>query len=269
MLPGLTCRAVRKGSCSSAPAKPWPRAPRKAACCPKSSSVAPRRRRYSPQYRSATSGACPAACRNRCAWGHGTAGISTQPQPPAPRPQPQPQPYLLLHHAAPALRHAPQPARRLRHRPGQRLLVPALLPACQAQPGLSAAPHTVPAARPRGGSAASPPVPQGPLQSSPRLQPRAHGPSEGSPSLTRRPRLLRLGAAGVHVHQELGQEPHAGAEGVAAGRGARGRLPAPQVLAQQPGQGADAAGVCGAAGLRAGARGRGSAGRGASGYLGW
>lgn len=190
-----------------------------------------------------------------------------QPRPAAPRPQPQP--YLLLHHAAPALRHAPQPARRLRHRPGQRLLVPALLPACQAQPGLSAAPHAVPAARPRGGSATSPPVPQGPLQGSPRLQPRAHGPSEGSPSLTRCPRLLRLGAAGVHVHQELGQEPHAGAEGVAAGRGARGRLPAPQVLAQQPGQGADAAGVCGAAGLRAGARGRGSAGRGASGYLGW
>lgn len=132
---------MRKGSCSSAPAKPWPRAPRKAACCPKSSSVAPRSRRYSPQYRSATSGACPAACRNRCAWGHGTAGLSTQPRPPAPRPQPQPQPYLLLHHAAPALRHAPQPARRLRHRPGQRLLVPALLPACQAQPGLSVAPH--------------------------------------------------------------------------------------------------------------------------------
>lgn len=52
-------------------------------------------------------------------------------------------------------------------------------------------------------------------------------------------RLLRLRTARVHVHQELGQEPHTGTEGVTAGR-----LCAPHVLAQQPGQRADAAGVC-------------------------
>lgn len=51
------------------------------------------------------------------------------------------------------------------------------LPSCPpagAQPGLSTAPHTVPAARPRGGSATSPPVPQGPLRSPlPRAAPRS------------------------------------------------------------------------------------------------
>lgn len=75
--PGLTCRAVRKESCSRAPAKPWPRAATKAACCPKSSSVAPRRRRYSAQYPSTTSGACPDISRNRCTCGHGR-GVSLQ-----------------------------------------------------------------------------------------------------------------------------------------------------------------------------------------------
>ena len=65
-LPQLTCRAVRKESCSKAPAKPWPRANTKAARCPKSSAVALRRRWYSLQYRSTRSGACPAASRNCC-----------------------------------------------------------------------------------------------------------------------------------------------------------------------------------------------------------
>lgn len=69
-------------------------------------------------------------------------------------------------------------------------------------------------------------------------------PWEGSPSLTSCSRLLWLCAAGVHMHQELGQAPHTGTKDSTAAGGTAGQLHTLQVLPQQPGQGADAFGVC-------------------------
>lgn len=64
------------------------------------------------------------------------------------------------------------------------------------------------------------------------------------PRLTSCSSLLWLGAAGVHVHQELRQAPHAGTKGSSASRGTVGQLRVLQVLVQQPGQGTDTISVC-------------------------
>lgn len=74
--------------------------------------------------------------------------------------------------------------------------------------------------------------------------PSGAAPGQGSPWLTSCSALLWLGAAGVHVHQELGQAPHAGTKGSPASRGTAGQLHALQVLTQQPGQGTDTIRAC-------------------------
>ena len=121
----------------------------------------------------------------------------------------------------------------------------------------------------------------GPPQSSP-ADPHRHSPGlcstalpaprESSPSLTISSRLCCLRAAGVHVHQELGQAPHAGTKDGTAAHATARWLHALQVLTQQPGQGADTAGVCGAKQAQSRApQPRAWCGRapGSAGYLGW
>ena len=136
-------------------------------------------------------------------------------------------------------------------------------------------------ARPQALGGSEAPVPQGPPQSSP-ADAHSHSPArwttilpaprEGSPSLTSCSCFLWLWAAGVHVHQELGQAPHTGTEDSATARGTAGRLRALQVLTQQPGQGADAVGVCEANQTQSGVpppRARRGRARESAGYLGW